>query len=660
MAIKLLQKRFPAALYIPALCCLFPFFPAAQPDRCALLIGVGDYSAESGWPKLSARNDVQLLQDVLSDNGFAKKDISTLLDREATKAGIAKAIHERLLLRAKPGGMAVFHFSGHGQQVQDDNGDEPDGLDEALVPYDSPMRYEAGRYQGERLLRDDELGEALRQVRKKLGAEGFLLVTIDACHSGTATRGPQVVARGTHVVMADPAYLQALQQGPGTASHWLAPAEAEEQGLAPMVALFSSSPRQLSFETTDDEGTPYGLFSYAFCKSIFRMPPQSTYRSLMDQVVLEVKAGADNQTPTMEGDTDRELFGNGLLPAPSHFKVSRVFDGARLTIDAGTLHGLSTQSRVALYPAGTTDTSATAPLAAGVISFASLLDADVQLDRKLNKKIAAEARVFLRERSYGALEARVQLRLSNALLRQQIRDRLAGHAYIKIVEEGADLQLEESPGFAGAELNLYQGGDAALWTKAMAAGEAPEKIAQSVLQSAGQYLRANYLRTLTHAHPDIHAEMQLLERKPNGAYEEMAAPRPLIVGEQVLLRIRNTGTEGFYFRLYEVGPNHEITPIIPQKNESASGYFLKPKATFDLEAIIEPPLGIGVLKIIATAEPLETDITRSQRASFNPLEALLHTLTGDPVTRGDTTPPLPAMAGYIGSLVMETKGSSGK
>lgn len=312
-------KRLPAALIIPALLCLFPLFPAAQTERCALLIGVGDYPAESGWPKLSARNDVQLMQGVLLEKGFAQKDISTLLDHEATKAGIVKAIQEGLLQRAKPGGMAVFHFSGHGQQVQDDNGDEPDGLDEALVPYNSPMRYEADRYQGERLLRDDELGDMLLQVRKKLGPDGFLLVTIDACHSGTATRGPQVVARGTHIIMADPAYLQALQQQPGTVSQWLAPAETEAQGLAPMVALFSSRSRQLSFETTDDDGASYGLFSYAFCKSIFRMPPQSTYRSLMDQIVLEVKAGADNQTPTMEGDVDRELFGKGLLPAPLHF-----------------------------------------------------------------------------------------------------------------------------------------------------------------------------------------------------------------------------------------------------------------------------------------------------------------------------------------------------
>lgn len=337
-----------------------------------------------------------------------------------------------------------------------------------------------------------------------------------------------------------------------------------------------------------------------------------------------------------------------------------MFGADRISIDAGDLHGLSAQSRVALYPAGTTDTTTAPPLAYGIISLASLLDADVLLDRPLNKKVAREARVFLRERSYGALEARVQLRLSNALLRQQIRDRLVAHSHIKIVEEQADLQLEESPGFAGAELNLYQGGDAALWAGAMAAGEGPDKIAQSVLQSAGQYLRANYLRTLAHEHPHIRVEMQLLEQKPDGSYQEITVPRPLKVGEQVRLRIRNTGTEDFYFRLYEVGPDHEISPILPQKNEAATKYALPPNAAFELEAVIEPPTGVGVLKIIATAEPLETDITRSGGAFYNPLEALLHTLTGDPVTRGDTTPPLPAMAGCIGSLVVETRAAPGK
>ena len=41
----------------------------------------------------------------------------------------------------------------------DDNGDEEDGLDEALIPYDAQFWYAPGEYEGQNHLRDDELGE---------------------------------------------------------------------------------------------------------------------------------------------------------------------------------------------------------------------------------------------------------------------------------------------------------------------------------------------------------------------------------------------------------------------------------------------------------------------------------------------------------------------
>ena len=97
--------------------------------------------------------------------------------------------------KIKAGDQVVFHFSGHGQQVWDDSGDEIDQLDEALVPYDSPKQYKASTNEGQYLLRDDELSILLNKIRNKLGAKGSLLVLMDACHSGTATRA-RTRARG--------------------------------------------------------------------------------------------------------------------------------------------------------------------------------------------------------------------------------------------------------------------------------------------------------------------------------------------------------------------------------------------------------------------------------------------------------------------------------
>ena len=79
--------------------------------------------------------------------------------------------------------MLVFHYSGHGQQITDDNGDEPDGYDETIVPYDAPMRAEAG-YRGDKHLRDDELARKLLALRAKVGPTGNVVFAFDSCFSG--------------------------------------------------------------------------------------------------------------------------------------------------------------------------------------------------------------------------------------------------------------------------------------------------------------------------------------------------------------------------------------------------------------------------------------------------------------------------------------------
>lgn len=74
----------------------------------------------------------------------------------------------------------VFHFSGHGSQQKDYNGDEIDGQDEALCPLD---------HETEGKIIDDEINRIL--VRPLVhGAK--LHAVIDACNSGTVLDLPFV------------------------------------------------------------------------------------------------------------------------------------------------------------------------------------------------------------------------------------------------------------------------------------------------------------------------------------------------------------------------------------------------------------------------------------------------------------------------------------
>lgn len=135
----------------------------------ALLVGinyVGTSSALRGCV-----NDVLALQTLLQDNGYAKEGIKTLLNREATRANILNSLNN-LIEHSEPGDRLFFHYSGHGTQTTDIDGDEADGLDEALVPND---------YKTAGLILDDELNEII----EKLPANRTLLVLLDCCHSGS-------------------------------------------------------------------------------------------------------------------------------------------------------------------------------------------------------------------------------------------------------------------------------------------------------------------------------------------------------------------------------------------------------------------------------------------------------------------------------------------
>ena len=162
---------------------------SAQTKR-ALVIGIGE-QLDKSWAKINGDKDVPLVQEMLHKVGYM--DIRTLVNKQATKAGIVTAF-KKLTVQCAAGDIVYIHFSGHGQQVTDVNGDEgkEDGWDEAWIPYDAHLKYDAKRYKGENHLIDDELNTLLTAIRNKIGDSGKLLVVVDACHSGDSSRGDDI------------------------------------------------------------------------------------------------------------------------------------------------------------------------------------------------------------------------------------------------------------------------------------------------------------------------------------------------------------------------------------------------------------------------------------------------------------------------------------
>lgn len=164
----------------------------ADPSKKAFIVAIANYPHAGGWDDrnpLGSQNDLALLREVLSRQGFSSSNISSVEESAATKTGVMAAF-KKFQVKLQKGDKVIFHFSGHGQQIYDFSGDETDQLDEALVLYDSPSTNEDDRiYRGEKHLLDDELGQMLRSLRVSVGATGHVVAFIDACHSGTAARG---------------------------------------------------------------------------------------------------------------------------------------------------------------------------------------------------------------------------------------------------------------------------------------------------------------------------------------------------------------------------------------------------------------------------------------------------------------------------------------
>lgn len=164
--------------------------------RRALVIGIGTYE-DPAWVRINGDKDVRLVVSMLKLNSF--HDITTLAQKEATKSAIVREFRA-MVERCAAGDTVYIHFSGHGQRMTDMDGDEEDGWDESWIPYDAYRKY-GDKDHGEKHLCDDEIGELLMNIRKKVGERGLIAVVVDACHAGDSTRKPEkdtCVRRGVY------------------------------------------------------------------------------------------------------------------------------------------------------------------------------------------------------------------------------------------------------------------------------------------------------------------------------------------------------------------------------------------------------------------------------------------------------------------------------
>jgi hypothetical protein len=138
--------------------------------KMALCIGINDYPG-AGNDLSGCINDANDWSKLFAEKGFKVKK---LLNKDATRKNILDNI-KAMVDAAVKGDSILLQYSGHGTYIPDKDGDEPDGTDECLCPYDL---YTKGP------VTDDELNDLF--TAKKNGVR--LVFFSDSCHSGTVTR----------------------------------------------------------------------------------------------------------------------------------------------------------------------------------------------------------------------------------------------------------------------------------------------------------------------------------------------------------------------------------------------------------------------------------------------------------------------------------------
>lgn len=264
----------------------------------ALCIGINNYPGTQ-MDLAGCVNDANDWSETLKGRGFA---VTTLIDAQATKAAMVAAM-TGLIGGATNGDSLIITFSGHGTYQPDTDGDEADGLDEALCPYDIQINGAA--------LIDDEI-HAMFAARKP----GVRLVLIsDSCHSGTVTRAapsePEVDApRPRFMPMGNwlpEAQLPRARSGrpaphvaaaPGAVSPFVG-AMARQQGDL-LLSGCKEGPNNFSYDARIG-GRPNGAFSYYALKTLKTLPAGATYADWHKAIADYLPSSAYPQSPQIVG-----------------------------------------------------------------------------------------------------------------------------------------------------------------------------------------------------------------------------------------------------------------------------------------------------------------------------------------------------------------------
>lgn len=670
------------------------YFPNSLPDGGSYLsLGgcVNDITRVENFltGRLGMKSENIIKLTASNPDGFEEKPIESS-EKWPTYENMVKAF-KHVTESANSGDQICIYYSGHGGRAKtifEIKG--KDGIDEGLVPTD--IGNPESSY-----LRDIEIAHLL----KKMVDKGLVVTMfLDSCHSGGSTRGPAKAAvrglstidttnRPNESLVASKDELKSTwselikTDKPATTrniirtSGWLP----EARGYTLLAAC-----RQHEYALEDQfPEIRSGVMTYYLLESLYSQRRNGiSYKMLYDAIIAKVHSRYSTQTPVLEGETDRMIFGNDYLKTESGANVIEVMDTEQVKLNAGIAQGVGKDAQFVLYPSNSIDLNANERLAIVKVSSVSASNCIAEIIERFvvdNKSIKEGDKALLT--NIGSIE-----KIRKVVLVNQEKDsslspmeqkkyfdsvKLAistsGKGFVELVEINKGEEENIPTPTIDYQIAINSKGEYEIWD---AAGVSipnlnpPIRVTESnsserVVSRLVHLARYNHVQQLNNYDDPLNSTdkklaVKLFQYQDNFISKKDSELKPieslgnvttLKTGEQVVARIYNNSQQPLNITALDLQPDWGISQIIPDENK---GDFetLEPGKHMDFPFHTGLPEGYkegkDIIKIFATVKPtqfrwlllppLDQPITRSAmllrgKGPKNSLEELFANLSED-------------------------------
>jgi hypothetical protein len=551
-------------------------------SKWALLVGIDKYPLLAPRGQLAGCvNDVRLLSSLLLKFGFPKENICHLENERATRDDILNALRE-LAGKISENDAVVVHFSGLGSMMTDREGDEPDGLDETIVPFDG------GRAPYEnRDITEDELYVFIKGISQKTTN---ITLIFDTSHSGSIFRDASLSnsrwlepdLRPVEQLPPSPILGVSLPRDSGP-SGWLPISE----GYVVIAACQSNGSCYEHASLLDGQIAIYGALTYFLACELILAPSGCTYREVFHGIYLGITTNYPSQVPQIEGPLDHQLFG---VHEPVRIALPQVGQRDRdvVTLDVGTLHGVTKGSLWGIYRSSEID-NPRSKLGLVEIEGIGLINSHARILAESDQAaITVGSLAFEEAHFFGEMRLFVKLRIDSGYEQEgvELEEVVERSRMLSMTTEaqGADAEVyllapREKP-LIGAPVPQLGSIHAPIWVVVARDGELlipPISASQrGAVHQIGDFLEryGRYRFALRLRNQNIESKLaglvdfDLLRRTSEGSWQvaraENATAYPVFrEGDSIAFRIYNRSLLPIFLTVIDFGVTWRLLPVYP-------------------------------------------------------------------------------------------------